>query len=552
MGLINFKKRTNVLLLGSLLLASIGNGLFIPTVASAKTNPTLYFSMPTDLTTMDMALMTDAYADQIAINVQEGLLSRNAKGQVKAGLAEKWKHSSDGKTWTFTLRKGLKWSNGDKVTASDFVYAWQRVVNPKTSSQAAYKYSGIKNADEIQAGKAKVSSFGVVAKNDRTLVVTLDHPMPQFELEMASQSFFAQDPKVAKKYGKQLGTASNKQVYDGPYKLTGWNGTNGKFTLVKNENYWDKKHVKTDKVVETVVKEPTAAIGLYKRGKLDLAPLSSQQSVTANKKRSDFKKYSGDAVYYLEYNQTGKNKGLANKNIRLALSYAIDRKAVANEISGGMYTAATSLVPEGAGGKTSTGEDFAKAAKKYTGKYYKYNMKKAKKLFKTGLKEAGLKSLKISVEATAESPVSKPEVDYLQQTWQKLGNIKVTEKFVPFKQRLQDQQNQNFDVMVVGWSSDYAEPTGFLTLFTNNGTNNDGKWISKAYTNAFNRAMDQDALNTKARTKDEISAEVALAKNAGASPVYWNAYPSLVNPKLKGLQNFNSGDSFYYKYAYLK
>ncbi|WP_257609965.1 ABC transporter substrate-binding protein, partial [Oenococcus oeni] len=92
-----------------------------------------------------------------------------------------------------------------------------------------------------------------------------------------------------------------------PYKLTGWNGTNGKFTLVKNENYWDKKHVKTDKVVETVVKEPTAAIGLYKRGKLDLAPLSSQQSVTANKKRSDFKKYSGDAVYYLEYNQTGKN-----------------------------------------------------------------------------------------------------------------------------------------------------------------------------------------------------------------------------------------------------
>ncbi|WP_257612738.1 ABC transporter substrate-binding protein, partial [Oenococcus oeni] len=138
---------------------------------------------------------------------------RNAKGQVKAGLAEKWKHSSDGKTWTFTLRKGLKWSNGDKLTASDFVYAWQRVVNPKTSSQAAYKYSGIKNADEIQAGKAKVSSLGVVAKNDRTLVVTLDHPMPQFELEMASQSFFAQDPKVAKKYGKQLGTASNKQVY---------------------------------------------------------------------------------------------------------------------------------------------------------------------------------------------------------------------------------------------------------------------------------------------------------------------------------------------------
>ncbi|MFT8324503.1 peptide ABC transporter substrate-binding protein [Oenococcus sicerae] len=545
-------KKAGVLLLSGLLATSLAAEAVSPLTASAKAKSKLYFSMPTDLTTMDTALITDAYADQIADNVQEGLFSRTASGQIKAGLAEKWHHSSDGKTWTFTLRKGLKWSNGDKLTAADFVYAWQRVVDPSTGSQTADKYSGVKNADEIQAGKAKATSLGAVAKNDRTLVVTLDHPMPQFELELAAPTFFAQDPKVAKQYGKKLGTASSKQVYDGPYKLVGWNGTNGSFTLLKNKYYWDKKHVKTNEISETVVKDPTAAIALYKRGKLDLVALLSQQSVTANKNRSDFKEYAGDATYYLEYNQTGKVKGLNNTKIRQALSYAINRKAIASQISGGMYTAATSLVPAGAAGKTASGEDFAKAAKKYTGKYYKYDLKKAKKLFKQGLKETGLTSLNIAVEATAESPVSKPEVDYLQQTWQQLGNIKVTEKFVPFKQRLQDQQNQNFDVMVAGWSSDYAEPTGYLTLFTNNGTNNDGRWVSKTYTDAFNRAMNQNALNQKARTRDEITAELALAKDAGASPVYWNAYPSLVNPKLKGLQNFNAGNSFYYKYAYVK
>ncbi|MCV3296460.1 MAG: peptide ABC transporter substrate-binding protein [Oenococcus sp.] len=546
------KTRGRAALMTGLLITSLSVSAAVPLAAQAKERPPLYFSMPTDLTTMDTALMTDAYADQIAINVQEGLLSRQANGQIKAGLAEKWSHSSDGKTWTFKLRKGLKWSNGDKLTASDFVFAWRRIVNPKTGSQAAYKFLGIKNADAIQAGKMSASSLGVHAKDSRTFVVELDHPMPQFELEMAAPQFFAQNPKVARQYGKQLGTASNKQVYDGPYRLTGWNGTNGSFSLIKNDNYWDKKHVKTDKVIETVVKEPTAAIGLYKRGRLDLTPLGSQQAVAANKNRSDFKTYDGNASFYLEFNQTGKTKGLTNRNIRLALSRSIDRQAIADQISGGMYKAATGLVPVGAGGKTADGKDFGTVVRKQTGRYYRYNLKQAKKLFKKGMKQAGLTSLSLSVEATAENPVSKPEVDYLQQAWQQLGNVKVSEKFVPFQQRLHDQQNQNFDVMVAGWSSDYSEPTGYLTLFTNNGTNNDGKWQSKTYTDAFNRAMDQDALNSKARTKDEVDAEVALAKDAGAAPVYWNAYPSLVNPKLKGLQNFNSGDSFYYKYAYVK
>ncbi|WP_260768762.1 ABC transporter substrate-binding protein, partial [Oenococcus oeni] len=163
--------------------------------------------LATDLTTQDLSQVIDEYSSQIAGNVQEGLLSRTASGTAKAGLAKSWSHSKDGLTWTFHLRKSLKWSNGDSLTASDFVYAWQRTVNPKTGSQNVYLYSGIKNADAINSGNNKdLSSLGIKAPNSHTLVITLEHPMPQFENLMATPAFFAQDKKFESKLGKKVGT----------------------------------------------------------------------------------------------------------------------------------------------------------------------------------------------------------------------------------------------------------------------------------------------------------------------------------------------------------
>lgn len=533
--------------LSALLLASSS----LPIAATAaKKNPTLYFSVGSAITTIDPAMINDSYSDQVAINVQEGLLSRNKNGQISAGLAQKWHHSKDGKRWTFTLRKGLHWSNGDRLRASDFVFAWRRLLNPATHSQAAYKFSGIVNADNISSGKADPSKLGVLAKNDRTLIVTLDHPLPQFEMELAAPTFYAVDPAVVQRFGRHFGNSSDHQVYSGPFRLTGWNGTNNHYRLVKNRYYWDKKHVASSRIDESVVSDPVAVVGLYRRNRLDLAPLTTQQSVSANRNRKDFHNYPAGGVFYLEFNQTGRVKGLTNRNIRLALNYAIDRKAIADQLSSGMDKPATGLVPEGSGGLTSQGKDFAKTAAQRTAKYYKYDLSQARKLFRRGMKQEKLNSLTLNVEATAENPVSKPEVDYLQQSWQRLGRVHIREHFVPFQQRLQDQRNQNFDVMVGGWTSDYAEPTGYLTLFTTNGSNNDGRWSSSKYDAAFNRAMDQNALNHSARTKDEINAEVALAKDAGALPIYWSYSPSLVNSKLKGLQHFDPGNYLYFKYAH--
>ncbi|EJO05887.1 peptide ABC transporter substrate-binding protein [Oenococcus oeni] len=504
--------------------------------------------LPVDMTTQDLSQMTDSYAFEVAANVQQGLLSRTSSGAPKAGLAKSWSHSKDGLTWTFHLRKGLKWSNGDPLTASDFVYAWQRTVNPKTASQYAYIYSGIKNADAINSGKNKdLSSLGIKAKNKTTLVVTLEHPMPQFQNLMAFPVFFAQDKKFESSLGSKVGTSSSKQVYSGPYKFVGWNGSNKKFKLVPNKNYWDAKAVKNKGVDFQVITDPTATLALYNKGELDQVTLSTPQQIKKYKNSKNFKIYNQSQTDYLEYNQTGKVKGLTNAKIREALNLATDRKTIANSVSEGLDSAATGITPAGLA-KTATGGDFAKAAAKATA--YAYNIKKAKKLFAEGMKEVGLKKLTLTIEGSSDSTVTKSTLDTLQQSWSELPGLTVKEKLVPFKQRLLDQENHNFDVVLAAWSADYSEPLTFLNMFVTGGSNNDGSWSNKEYDALIKSASDKNALSDTKRTADEIKAEKVLYQNAGVNPVFWVNAATLSNSKVKGVQYFSSGAPYYFWNAY--
>ncbi len=141
------------------------------------------------MTTMDPSKATDRYdADQFN-NVMEGLIRLGNNAKPTPRIAKSWKESSDGKTWTFNLRKGAKWANGDEVTAQDFVYSWRRTVNPKTASEYAYLFSGIKNADVIVAGKKAVNTLGIKADGKYKLTVTLDRRIPYFKLLMGFYIF---------------------------------------------------------------------------------------------------------------------------------------------------------------------------------------------------------------------------------------------------------------------------------------------------------------------------------------------------------------------------
>ena len=209
--------------------------------------------------------------------------------------------SSDGLTYTETLRDGLNYSDGTKITAEDFVYTWQRMVDPATASEYAYLASDshLVNVADIIADNKSVDELGVKAEGNK-VIFTLSNPSPQFKSLLSFSNFVPQHKEFVEKTGKQYGTKSDKQIYSGPFKVENWNGTSGSFKLVKNNNYWDAKHIKTS----------TSAI------------------FNSNKKNKDVVTVPEATTSYMTYNETGKVKGLDNLKIRQALNLATDRKGI--------------------------------------------------------------------------------------------------------------------------------------------------------------------------------------------------------------------------------
>ena len=191
--------------------------------SASKDKQVLKLSATAPLDTIDISKAT-GYGQ--TGNVFESFYRLGKNGQPAAGLAKSGTVSKDGKTWTFKLRSNAKWSNGEKITAQDFVYSWRRTVNPKTASRYSYPFSGIKNADAIVAGKKSVNSLGIKAVGKYKLVITLERRIPYFDKLMGFAVFFPQSEKVVKKYGSKYGTASKYMIYNGPFVQKGWTVSN--------------------------------------------------------------------------------------------------------------------------------------------------------------------------------------------------------------------------------------------------------------------------------------------------------------------------------------
>ena len=498
---------------------------------SSSNGKNLSFQLPTPIQTLDISKNTDTYSGTIIGNSGANLMRVDAKGKPQLELAKSVKHSDDGLTYTVVLKDGLKWSDGSKLTAQDFVYSWQRIVDPKTASQYAYLASGVENADKIAAGKAAVSSLGVTAKGN-TLTFKLERPMPQFEYLLTFANFMPQKESFVNKEGKKYATTADTALYSGPYKVQGWNGTNNTFKLVKNDNYWDAKNVKTKEIDVQVVQKAETAVQLYKQGKIDRVSISNTPELyKANKNNKDVVKAPEATTSYLEYNQTGKNKFLANAKIREALNLATNRKELTDQVTSGVSTPATGLAPQ-ALAKTASGEDLAK----YVAPGYTFDAKKAADLFKEGLKEVGETSATLTVTSDADSAPAKATLDYLQGSWEKaLPGLKIEEKFVPFQQRLKDSQTQNFDIVVSLWGGDYPEGSTYYDLFKDGASYNNGQFKNDAYTKAVNQAETTDALKQSARDDDYKAAEAALFKDSNINPLYFRSGYSLQNPKVTGI-----------------
>lgn len=486
-------------------------------------------------------------------NVFESFYRLGKNGQPTAGLAKKATVSADGLTWTFTLRDA-KWSNGDQITAQDFVYSWRRSLTPKTASPYAYLFSGVKNADAITKGKLPVEQLGIKALDNKTVEISLEKPIAYFKVLMAYPLFGPQNQKVVEKYGKKYATNSKYMVYSGPFVIKDWTGTSDKWSFQKNPNYWDKKQVKLDKISYKVVSNPNTGYELYQQDKLDMTPLSSQQ-VKNYKNSSEFKQYPYSYVAFLAYNFNATNaankKALNNQNIRRALSLALDRKVLTKKVFGDGSQVPTGFVANDLAKNPQTGVDFAK--EQAVTKTVAYDANLAKKYWRKGLAETGLKELTFNILASSDTPTNDALTQYLQSQYTKvLPGLKVKVQNIPGKSALERARKGEFDIYVSGWGGDFNDPITFLQIPLTGTSYNYGNYSNSEYDRLIAKATNEDANNKLARWNDLVAAAKLFNSQQGVSPLYQQTTAYLQKKRVKGIIHNTAGTQWNYKYAYLK
>lgn len=542
MKLAKLAKAGAVVALSAVFLAACGKS----SDNSASDKQVLNWSESAELPSMDLSKATDTVSFNQLNNSMEGLYRLGKNSKIEPGIATKTEVSDDGLTYTFTLRKNAKWSNGDPVTAKDFVYSWQRTVDPKTGSQYAYLFDGVANAQDIMDGKKQPSELGIKADGDHKLVVTLDKQVPYFKLLMGFPVFFPQNQKVVEEYGDKYGTASKYMVYNGPFVLKDWTGTNLSWTLAKNNKYWDKSKVKLDEINYKVNKSTTTAYNLYQSGKVDATVLGAEQARQL-KGQTGYIDRKQASVFYLQLNE--QKAEFANTKIRQAISKAIDRDQYVKQVLAGASTPAKGFVSSGLAERD--GKDFADAA--YVKSAVDYNEKDAKKLFEEGLKEVGQDKIEFSILGD-DTDTSKKATEFLQsEITETFGSdkVKVTVSNVPFKTRLARTEQKNFDVVVSGWGADFADPISFLDLMTSDNSQNAGSWKNEEYDRLIEASKTTDANDEAKRWDDLVQAEKILMDDQGVIPLYQRTEPWMVKPSVKNIIFNSAGVSYNFKEAYI-
>ena len=498
---------------------------------------TVTVAIDADLNTMDYEIATDGNSFIMQSLVMSGLTELAADGSPLPELAESWDVSDDGLVYTFHLADA-KWSNGDPVTASDFVYAWQRLDNPDTASEYAFILDTvhIANAAAVNAGEADPSELGVKAVDDKTLEVTLTLPCDFFLSLLAFPSFFPLNQKFYEEQGDQFALSPDNLLYCGPYTMTGYQ-QGSEYTFEKNPDYFkaDQMTDYVDKIVFRYLQDTQSAMLDYQSGNLDVVKLQGDQ-VDQYSGTEGFTNRMTGYLWYLsiDFNTSvhPENSQFANVNLRKAMSLAIDRDTIATNVLKDGSIGADGLIPKDLATGPS-GEDF----REENGKLTEYNLDQAKEYYAKALEELGTDT--VSFELLYEdSEASKAVAEYIQSNLKAIG-MDVTLNSKPKKTRLQLMNDKDYNVALTRWGPDYADPETYFDLFTTDNTANNSGSYSNADYDALVKAAGsgEDATDSAKRWQDYLDAEkIIVQDDPGVIPVYQNGGAMMINPKVTGIE----------------
>ncbi|MGP1906633.1 peptide ABC transporter substrate-binding protein [Metabacillus sp. JX24] len=501
-----------------------------------------------EIPSMDSVLAEDTISLSQLNNTNEGLYRIDENQEPIPGMADgEPEANEEGTEYTIKIKEDAKWSNGEPVTANDFVFAWQRALNPDTgSAYGPYMMMGkIKNAEALYNGKAKPEDLGVKAQDEKTLVVTLEKPIPFFKSLMAFPTFYPQNQKFVEEQGENFGKKSENLVFNGPFAIAGWEGpADTEWTLEKNAEYWDAKNVSLEKITFNVSKDPQAAANAFEAGEADVTPKLSTPAVIAQYDGDDrLKRWIEPTIFWLKLNQ--KNEALANVNIRKAIAMAFNKEDLTNEILNNGSVPANYAVPAEFVTHPETGEDFREVNKDLL----TYNPEEAKKLWEKGLAEIGKKEVKL-VYLGGDTETSKTVDSYMKDQLQNtLPGLTIEVQSVPFSVRLDRDKTMDYDIQAAGWGPDYLDPISFSDLWITDGGNNRMAYSNEKYDKLLKDAQTTLANDPAKRFAALQEAEkVLLEEDAGIAPMYQRASNLLINKKVEGFTYHLVGPEYSYKW----
>ena len=494
-----------------------------------------------EIASMDPQIATDGISFEVLAAVTEGLYSLSDDGSAVEAIADKVEKSEDGLTYTVTL-KDTKWSNGTPVTAKDFVFAWRRLVDPATASEYSFiaGIAGIKNADAIVNGEMTPDQLGITAKDDKTLVIELDTPVPFFESLMAFPSFFPVNEEFYNKCGDKFATTVDTILCNGAFKVASYEPAATTIDLEKNTNYWDADKVQLSGIQYQVIKDSQQTMLSYQNGDLDVATLSGEQ-VEQFQSDPEFKNIMSGYLWYIASNK--KVAGLDNENLRKAISLSYDKEAIVNNILKDGSIKADFLVPT----LLATGPD-GKDFRDGTDTYLSTDKAKALEYYDKAKTELGKDSFEYTM-LIDDAESAQNVAQFIQAEIQtNLPGMKINIETLPKKNRLERLRADDFELGLTRWGPDYADPMTYLDMWITGSPNNYGAWSNTEYDSLIQSAKKGElALDSEKRWEALKKAEKMVMDEAVICPVYQQGNAVMIKKNVSGIEFHSVGINRVYK-----
>ena len=485
----------------------------------------IVYNLSIEPRTIDPVLNNAVDGSNVIFNLFEGLVRIGFDDAPEAGCAEKWEVSEDGMSWTFHLRKDLKWSDGKPMTAEDFRCGFQRVFNPENACPFAYVGYFIKNGEECFKGTAKLEELGVTAVDERTLRLDLKHPSPLMLDYLSYHIFFPARADVVEQDPRGW-SASGSFPCNGPFMITEWKH-NSEMTLVKNPNYWEADKVKLDKIRMTMIVDSNTALAATKAGKIDFNKQLPPQMTPQLIKSGEAKLANTLGVSFSVFNL--KRPPFDNPKVRQAFNLAIDRTAMVEKVAQGGQKPAVAYIPYVIPG-TGADKDFRGESKDYLP--VKADPEAARKL----LAEAGYPDGKGFPKVAYKynlNPVNKAIAEALQAMWKQNLGVEVELSNEEWKVFIETRNQKNFDIARHAYLADFLDAGSLLELWVTDGPMNVANYSNPEYDACMKEARTE--MDRSKRIGAMLRAEELLMKDAVTLPIYFYTTAYIQSDRVKGI-----------------